>query len=136
MRVATVFFSLFNWHYSYTSYIYIYIYIYFFFQSSVCVFFFLLYIFIWVGIDIVIMCVVTVFFGLFNWQSSYSSFFLLLLLLLLFLIFIWADIYIIILMVYLDTTCGGQNLSFCVGFKVSFTNNNASEEKKALGKTP
>ena len=32
--------------------------------------------------------------------------------------------------------CGGQNLSFCVGFKVSFTNNNGSEEKKALGKAP
>ena len=32
--------------------------------------------------------------------------------------------------------CGGQNLSFCVGFKVQFTNNNASEEKKALRNAP
>ena len=28
----------------------------------------------------------------------------------------------------------GQNLSFCGGLKALFTNNNASEEKKALGK--
>ena len=32
--------------------------------------------------------------------------------------------------------CGGQNLSFCVGLKTPFTNNNASEEEKALGKAP
>ena len=32
--------------------------------------------------------------------------------------------------------CGGQDLSFCVGLKVPFTNNNAFEEKKALGKAP
>ena len=32
--------------------------------------------------------------------------------------------------------CGGQNLSFCVGLKVPFTNNNTSEEKKTLGKAP
>ena len=31
---------------------------------------------------------------------------------------------------------GGQDLSFCVGLKVPFTNNNASEEEKALGKAP
>ena len=35
-----------------------------------------------------------------------------------------------------NSYCGGQNLSFCVRFKVPFTNNNASEEKKALGKAP
>ena len=29
---------------------------------------------------------------------------------------------------------GGQDLSFCVGVKTPFTNNNASEEEKALGK--
>ena len=32
--------------------------------------------------------------------------------------------------------CGGQNLSFCTGFKVPFFNNNASEEKKTRGKAP
>ena len=32
--------------------------------------------------------------------------------------------------------CGGQNLSLCTGLKVSFFNNNASEEKKAWGKAP
>ena len=34
------------------------------------------------------------------------------------------------------TIVGGQNLSFCVGLKAPFTNNNASEEEKALGKAP
>ena len=29
-----------------------------------------------------------------------------------------------------------QDLSFCVGLKALFTNNNASEEEKALGKAP
>ena len=32
--------------------------------------------------------------------------------------------------------CGGQNLRFCIGLKIPFTNNNASEEKKALEKAP
>ena len=32
--------------------------------------------------------------------------------------------------------CGGQYLSLCTGLKVSFFNNNASEEKKAWGKAP
>ena len=32
--------------------------------------------------------------------------------------------------------CGGHNLSFCVGLKAPFTNNNASEEEKAMGKAP
>ena len=32
--------------------------------------------------------------------------------------------------------CGDQDLSFCVGVKTPFTNNNASEEEKALGKAP
>ena len=31
---------------------------------------------------------------------------------------------------------GGQDLSFCVGLKAPFTNNNTSEEEKALGKAP
>ena len=31
---------------------------------------------------------------------------------------------------------GGQDLSFCVGIKALFTNNNVSEEEKALGKAP
>ena len=31
---------------------------------------------------------------------------------------------------------GGQDLSFCVGVKAPFTNNNASEEEKVLGKAP
>ena len=31
---------------------------------------------------------------------------------------------------------GGQDLSFCVGLKTPFTNNNASEEEKVLGKAP
>ena len=31
---------------------------------------------------------------------------------------------------------GGQDLSFCVGLKALFTNNNASEEEKVLGKAP
>ena len=31
---------------------------------------------------------------------------------------------------------GGQNLSFCDGLKVPFTNNNAFEEKKVLGNAP
>ena len=31
---------------------------------------------------------------------------------------------------------GGQDLSFCVGLKTLFTNNNAFEEEKALGKAP
>ena len=31
---------------------------------------------------------------------------------------------------------GSKDLSFYVGFKAPFTNNNASEEEKALGKTP
>ena len=31
---------------------------------------------------------------------------------------------------------GGQDLSFYVGLKAPFTNNNASEEEKALGKAP
>ena len=30
----------------------------------------------------------------------------------------------------------GQNLSFCVGLKAPFTNNNAFEEEKALEKAP
>ena len=34
------------------------------------------------------------------------------------------------------TIVGGQNLSFYVGLKAPFTNNNASEEEKALGKAP
>ena len=33
-------------------------------------------------------------------------------------------------------TVGAKNLSLCVGLKVSFFNNNASEEKKAWGKAP
>ena len=32
--------------------------------------------------------------------------------------------------------CEGQDLSFCVGVKAPFTNNNASEEEKSLGKAP
>ena len=32
--------------------------------------------------------------------------------------------------------CGGQNLSFCVGLKAPFTNNNVSEEEKVLEKAP
>ena len=32
--------------------------------------------------------------------------------------------------------CGGQNLSFCVGLKAPFTNDNAFEEEKALGNAP
>ena len=35
-----------------------------------------------------------------------------------------------------NTFCGGQNLSFCIGLKAPFPNNNASEEEKALGKAP
>ena len=31
---------------------------------------------------------------------------------------------------------GGKDLGFCVGFKAPFTNNNASEEEKVLGKAP
>ena len=31
---------------------------------------------------------------------------------------------------------GGKDLSFYVELKASFTNNNASEKEKALGKTP
>ena len=31
---------------------------------------------------------------------------------------------------------GGQDLSFCVGLKTPFTNNNESEEEKALGNAP
>ena len=31
---------------------------------------------------------------------------------------------------------GGKDLSFCVGFKTPFTNNNASEDEKVLGKAP
>ena len=31
---------------------------------------------------------------------------------------------------------GGKDLSFGVGLKAPFTNNNASEEEKAWGKTP
>ena len=31
---------------------------------------------------------------------------------------------------------GGQNLSFYVGLKAPFNNNNASEEEKVLGKAP
>ena len=31
---------------------------------------------------------------------------------------------------------GGKDLSFCVRLKAPFTNNNASEEEKALGKAP
>ena len=31
---------------------------------------------------------------------------------------------------------GGQDLSFCVGFKALFTNNNASEKEKTLEKAP
>ena len=31
---------------------------------------------------------------------------------------------------------GGQGLSFCVGLKALFINNNTSEEEKALGKAP
>ena len=31
---------------------------------------------------------------------------------------------------------GGQDLSFCVGLKTLFTNNNASEKEKALRKAP
>ena len=34
------------------------------------------------------------------------------------------------------TIVGGQNLSFYVGLKAPFTNNNVSEEEKALGKAP
>ena len=30
----------------------------------------------------------------------------------------------------------GKDLSFCVGLKPPFTNNNASEEEKMLGKAP
>ena len=44
---------------------------------------------------------------------------------LIFIVVIWAFFIIIV---------GGQNLSFCIGLKVPFTNNNTSEEKKALGK--
>ena len=35
-----------------------------------------------------------------------------------------------------NNKCGGQNLSLCAGFKVSFFNNNAYEEKKARRKAP
>ena len=31
---------------------------------------------------------------------------------------------------------GGKNLGFCVGPQALFTNKNASEEEKMLGKTP
>ena len=31
---------------------------------------------------------------------------------------------------------GGKDLSFSVGLKAPFTNNNASEEEKELGKVP
>ena len=31
---------------------------------------------------------------------------------------------------------GAKNLSLCVGFKVSFFNNNVSEKKKVWGKAP
>ena len=31
---------------------------------------------------------------------------------------------------------GGKDLSFYVGLKASFTNNNASKKEKVLGKTP
>ena len=31
---------------------------------------------------------------------------------------------------------GDQDLSFCVGLKILFTNNNMSEEEKMLGKAP
>ena len=31
---------------------------------------------------------------------------------------------------------GGQDMSFYVGLKTLFTNNNASEEEKVLGKSP
>ena len=31
---------------------------------------------------------------------------------------------------------GGKDLSFCVGFKASFTNNNESKKEEMLGKTP
>ena len=45
-------------------------------------------------------------------------------------------LYVIIYVKRLIYKCGGQNLSFCVEFKAPFTNNNASEEEKALGKAP
>ena len=35
-----------------------------------------------------------------------------------------------------SATVGGQDLSFCIGLKTPFTNNNVSEEEKALGKAP
>ena len=38
--------------------------------------------------------------------------------------------------IYILTTMGGQDLSFCVGLKVSFTNESTSEEEKMFGKAP
>ena len=39
-------------------------------------------------------------------------------------------------MLHHSVVVGAKNLSLCVGLKVSFFNNNASEEKKAWGKAP
>ena len=38
--------------------------------------------------------------------------------------------------IYIYIYCGGQNLSLCAGLKVSFFNNNMSEEKKVQEKAP
>ena len=40
------------------------------------------------------------------------------------------------IIIYSIDMCGGQNLSLCAELKISFFNNNASEEKKVWGKAP
>ena len=42
----------------------------------------------------------------------------------------------IIKLIFKIVNVGNQDLSFGVGLKALFTNNNASEEEKALGKAP
>ena len=36
----------------------------------------------------------------------------------------------------LNAIVGGQDLSFCVGFKAPFTSKSTSEEEETFGKTP
>ena len=41
-----------------------------------------------------------------------------------------------ILLKTIISSVGGQGLSFCVGFKASFTSKSTSEEEGTFGKTP